>query len=56
MVRRPIRNKENERVCDVILYKESSKVTLVTKEGRQTRYIDYDQLQDQIETLKTTTE
>jgi isopentenyldiphosphate isomerase len=56
MIRAPIRNKDNERVCDVILYEKTSKVSIVTKEGRQTRYIDYEELKEKIESLKTTTE
>jgi isopentenyldiphosphate isomerase len=56
MIRAPIRNKDNERVCDVILYEKTSKVAIVTKEGRQTRYIDYEELKEKIESLKTTTE
>ena len=56
MIRAPIRNKDNERVCDVILYEKTSKVAIVTKEGRQTRYIDYEELKEKIESLKTTPE
>ena len=56
MIRAPIRNKDNERVCDVIFYEDSSKVAIATKEGRQTRYIDYDELKEKVESLKTTTE
>ena len=56
MIRAPIRNKDNERVCDVILYENTSKVAIATKEGRQTRYIDYEELKEKIESLKTTTE
>ena len=56
MIRALIRNKDNERVCDVILYEKTSKVAIVTKEGRQTRYIDYEELKEKIESLKTTTE
>jgi len=56
MIRAPIRNKDNERVCDVILYEKTSKVAIVTKEGRQTRYIDYEELKEKVESLKTTTE
>ena len=56
MIRAPIRNKDNERVCDVILYEDTSKVAIVTKEGRQTRYIDYEELKNKIESLKNTTE
>ena len=56
MLRAPIRNKDNERVCDVILYEKTSKVAIVTKEGRQTRYIDYEELKEKVESLKTTTE
>ena len=56
MIRAPIRNKDNERVCDVILYENTSKVAIATKEGRQTRYIDYEELKEQVESLKTTTE
>ena len=56
MIRAPIRNKDNERVCDVILYEKTSKAAIVTKEGRQTRYIDYEELKEKVESLKTTTE
>ena len=56
MIRAPIRNKDNERVCDVILYEKTSRIAIATKEGRQTRYIDYEELKEQVESLKTTTE
>ena len=54
MKRTPIRNKEKERVLDVIVDKDSDRIMLETKVGRQTRHIDYETLQRQIEEIRTT--
>lgn len=51
-----IRNQDNERICDAYLDRKTEQITLVTKEGRHTKSIEYEQLVHQLEMLRTTTE
>ena len=47
--RQTIRNKERERVCDILIDTEGERITLETKIGRQTIHMDYDQFIRQVE-------
>lgn len=51
-----IRNQNNERICDAYLDMRTERITLVTKEGKHIKRIEYEQLVDQVESLKTVTE
>lgn len=51
-----IRNQNNERICDAYLDRRTERITLVTKEGKHIKRIEYEQLVDQVESLKTVTE
>ena len=49
MKRKPIRNKESERVCDALIDKEKGRILLETKVGRNTMQIDFSDLIQAVE-------
>ena len=51
-----IRNQDNERICDAYLDRKTEQITLVTKEGKHIKRIEYEQLVHQVESLKTAAE
>ena len=53
MKRKAIRNRDSERVMDVLVDKDKDKIVLETKVGRQTRHIEYDTFIKQLEKIAT---
>lgn len=53
MKRKAIRNRDSERVMDVLVDKDKDKIVLETKVGRQTRHIEYDTFIKQLEQIAT---
>ena len=53
MKRKPIRNKESERVCDALIDTEKGRILLETKVGRNTMQIDFDDLIHAVENAAT---
>ena len=53
MKRKAIRNRDQERVMDVLVDKDKDKIVLETKVGRQTRHIEYDTFIKQLEQIAT---
>ena len=51
-----IRNQNNERICDAYLDRRTERITLVAKEGKHIKCIEYEQFVDQVESLKTAIE
>ena len=51
MKRKAIRNRDQERVLDILVDKDKDKIVLETKIGRQTRHIEYDTFIKQIEQI-----
>ena len=51
MKRKPIRNKEQERVLDILVDKDKDRIVLETKVGRQTRHIEYSTFIQQLEQI-----
>ena len=49
MKRKPIRNKDSERVCDALIDTEKGRILLETKVGRNTTQIDFDDLIQAVE-------
>ena len=49
MKRKPIRNKDSERVCDALIDTEKGRILLETKVGRNTMQIDFDDLVQAVE-------
>ena len=49
MKRKPIRNKDSERVCDALIDTEKGRILLETKVGRNTMQIDFDDLIQAVE-------
>ena len=52
MKRKPIRNKESERVCDALIDIEKGRILLETKVGKNTMQIDYEYLKKEVEKAK----
>ncbi len=49
MKRKPIRNRDSERVCDALIDTEKGRILLETKVGRNTMQIDFDDLIQAVE-------
>ena len=49
MKRKPIRNRDSERVCDALIDTEKGRILLETKVGRNTTQIDFDDLIQAVE-------
>ena len=49
MKRKPIRNKDSERVCDALIDTEKGRILLETKVGRNTTQIDFADLIQAVE-------
>ena len=49
MNRKPIRNRDSERVCDALIDTEKGRILLETKVGRNTMQIDFDDLIQAVE-------
>jgi hypothetical protein len=49
MKRKPIRNRDCERVCDALIDTEKGRILLETKVGRNTMQIDFDDLIQAVE-------
>lgn len=49
MKRKPIRNKDSERVCDALIDTEKGRIFLETKVGRNTMQIDFSDLIQAVE-------
>lgn len=53
MKRKPIRNRDSERVCDALIDTEKGRILLETKVGRNTMQIDFDDLIQAVENATT---
>jgi hypothetical protein len=53
MKRKPIRNRDSERVCDALIDTEKGRILLETKVGRNTMQIDFDDLIQAVENAAT---
>ena len=51
MKRKPIRNRERERILDVLVDRDNERIVLETKVGKQTRHIEYDSFIKQLEQI-----
>ena len=49
MKRKPIRNRDSQRVCDALIDTEKGRIILETKVGRNTMQIDFDDLIQAVE-------
>jgi len=49
MKRKPIRNKDSERVCDALIDTEKGRILLETKVGRNTTQIEFSDLIQAVE-------